>query len=94
MRILIASPRVSEWFMPGNEILNEAGILMPSGTTKRPDRVIFRDGKAIIIDFKFGDESARYAEQVNQYRQLMTEMGYSGIEAFIWYVDKNIIVSA
>jgi ATP-dependent helicase/nuclease subunit A len=91
---LIASPVVSEWFMPGNEILTEAGILMPSGTAKRPDRVIFRDGKAIIIDFKFGDESPRYVEQVNQYRQLMTEMGYSGIEAFIWYVDKNIIVSA
>jgi ATP-dependent helicase/nuclease subunit A len=91
---LIGSPVVSEWFMPGNEILTEAGILLPSGTTKRPDRVIFKDGKTIIIDFKFGDESTHYLSQVNQYRQLMTEMGYSNIEAFIWYVDRNKIVSA
>jgi ATP-dependent helicase/nuclease subunit A len=91
---LIRSPLVEEWFMPGNVILTEAGILLPSGNTKRPDRVIFKDGKTIIIDFKFGDESSHYLTQVNQYRQLMAEMGYSSIEAFIWYVDKNIIVSA
>jgi ATP-dependent helicase/nuclease subunit A len=91
---LIGSPGVADWFLPGNEILTEAGILLPSGSTKRPDRVIFKDGKTLIIDFKFGDESDHYLTQVNQYRQLMTEMGYSEIEAVIWYVDKNLIVSA
>lgn len=94
VRYLIGSPKVAEWFMPGNEILTEAGILLPTGNTKRPDRVIFREGKTMIIDFKFGDESSHYLSQVNQYRMLMVEMGYSNIEAYIWYVDKNIIVSA
>jgi len=91
---LIGSPRVSDWFKPGTEILTETGILLPSGNTRRPDRVIFKNGKAIIIDFKFGDESPHYIDQINQYRHLMSEMGYSNIEAFIWYVDNNIIVSA
>ena len=91
---LINSPGVAEWFSPGNEILTEAGILLPSGNTRRPDRVIFRDGKTIIIDFKFGGESDHYISQVNQYRQLMADMGYFNIEAYIWYVDKNLIVSA
>jgi ATP-dependent exoDNAse (exonuclease V) beta subunit len=91
---LINSLPVAEWFRPGNVILTEAGILLPSGNTKRPDRVIFRDGRTIIIDFKFGVESEHYISQVNQYRQLMVEMGYSSIEAYIWYVDKNLIVSA
>ena len=91
---LIVSPQVAEWFIPGNAILTEAGILLPSGTTKRPDRVIFRNGKTMIIDFKFGDESDHYKCQVNQYRELMADMGYSNIEAYIWYVDKNKIVSA
>ena len=91
---LIGSPGVEEWFQPGIEILTEAGILLPSGITKRPDRVIFKDGKTVIIDFKFGEESDHYLTQVNQYRKLMTEMGYSDIKAVIWYVDKNLIVSA
>lgn len=35
--------------------MKEAGILLTSGNTRRPDRVIFRDGKTTIIDFKFGE---------------------------------------
>jgi ATP-dependent helicase/nuclease subunit A len=90
---LIGTPTVSDWFKPGNKILTEAGILLPSGTTRRPDRVIFSEGKTTIIDFKFGEESPHYADQINQYHQLLTDMGYTDIEAFIWYVDKNLIIS-
>jgi hypothetical protein len=74
--------------------MKEAGILMPSGNTRRPDRIIFKDGKTIIVDFKFGEENPHYAEQIDQYRRLLADMGHKSIEAFIWYVDKNKIVSA
>ncbi len=91
---LINTPGVAEWFYPGNKVMNEAGILLPSGITRRPDRVIIKDGKATIIDFKFGEENSHYLEQVEQYRHLLIEMGFASAEAFIWYVDKNKIVSA
>ncbi len=94
VRTLISTPQVADWFMPGNEVMNEAGILLSSGDTRRPDRVIFKDGKTIIIDFKFGEENDRYIEQVDLYRRLIIDMGYKNTEAFIWYVDKNKIVSA
>ncbi len=80
--------------MHGNEVITEAGILLPDGKTKRPDRVIIKDGKATVIDFKFGDENPHYIDQVNQYRELLINMGYKNTEAFIWYVDKNIIIPA
>jgi hypothetical protein len=91
---MIRIPQVAEWFMPDNKVLTESGILLPSGVTRRPDRVVFKNGKTTIIDFKFGEENSHYAEQVDQYRNLLFEMGYKDIEAFIWYVDKNKIVSA
>ncbi|MCE5347394.1 MAG: UvrD-helicase domain-containing protein [Bacteroidales bacterium] len=90
---LISSSQVSDWFMPGNVVMNEAGILLPSGITRRPDRVILRDGKTIVVDFKFGELNPHYTEQVDRYRSLLKEMGYENIEAFIWYVDKNKIIS-
>jgi ATP-dependent exoDNAse (exonuclease V) beta subunit len=93
IKSLINDPGVSDWFMEGNKVLTEASILLPSGTMKRPDRVILRDGKAIIVDFKFGEENPHYANQVDQYRRLMADMGYENIDAFIWYVDKNQIVT-
>ena len=54
---LICLPQVADWFLPGNKVMTEAGILLPGGITRRPDRVIFRNGKTIIIDFKFGEEN-------------------------------------
>jgi ATP-dependent exoDNAse (exonuclease V) beta subunit len=89
---LVSSPKVREWFSPGSKVLTEAGILLLSGISRRPDRVILMNGKTIIIDFKFGDESSRYIEQMDQYRTLLMDMGYANIESFIWYVDRNLIV--
>ena len=91
---LLTLPVIEEWFNPENKVLREAGILMPSGTTRRPDRVIFNEGRTIIVDFKFGEENPHYAKQINQYRNLLSDMGYENIEAFIWYVDNNLIVPA
>lgn len=93
IRDLIESQQVSEWFLPANKILTETGILLPSGHTRRPDRVIFRDDRTTIIDFKFGKESPGYKVQLDQYRNLLKQMGYTNIEAYLWYVDKNLVVT-
>ena len=66
---------------------------MASGSTKRPDRVILKDDKAIIVDFKFGLEKTDYINQVRNYRKLLTEMGYKNVEAFLWYVDINKVIT-
>jgi hypothetical protein len=91
---LVSKKPVSDWFRPGNNVLKESEILLPSGTTRRPDRVIINDGKAVIIDFKFGEENVNYTDQVKQYRNLLSEIGYNEIEAYLWYVDKNKIITA
>jgi ATP-dependent helicase/nuclease subunit A len=90
----ISDPLVADWFMPENKVLTEAGIILPSSGIRRPDRVIFKNGKTTIIDFKFGEENPHYADQVNQYRNLLIDMGYKNIEAFIWYFEKNKIITA
>ena len=93
INVLITSPVVNEWFSPDNKVLKESGILLSSGGVRRPDRVIFRDGKTIIVDFKFGEENPHYQSQINQYRKLLSDMGYKPIDAYIWYVDKNLVVT-
>ena len=90
---LISEAPVNEWFSPENKVMKEAEILMPSGSTRRPDRVILKDDRAVIIDFKFGDENPQHLSQLRQYRTLLTEMGYGKTEAFIWYVDNNKVIT-
>jgi ATP-dependent helicase/nuclease subunit A len=89
---LIQSQPVSEWFDPASKVITESVILLPSGMTRRPDRVVFMDGRTVVIDFKFGEESDSYAGQVGQYKRLLNEMGYKGVEGYIWYVDSEKIV--
>jgi ATP-dependent exoDNAse (exonuclease V) beta subunit len=91
---LISAQPVSAWFRPGNRVMKEKDILLPSGVTKRPDRVILTNEKVVIIDFKFGEENEHYKDQIKQYSNLLVEMGYSDIDAFLWYVDKNKIIRA
>jgi len=90
---LISAPPVSGWFLKENNVLTEAEIIIPSGTTRRPDRIIFKEDKTIIVDFKFGEENPHYIDQVNHYRDLLNEMGCKSVDAFIWYVDKNKIIN-
>jgi ATP-dependent exoDNAse (exonuclease V) beta subunit len=89
---LISNPAVSQWFSPDNKVFREAGILLTSGNIRRPDRVIVKDGRTTVIDFKFGKENEHYAEQVDLYRSLLAGMGYENIDAFIWYVDQDKVV--
>lgn len=91
---LISQPVVKDWFEKGNEVLNEASVLMPDSVTKRPDRIIIKEGKATIVDFKFGEENPGYLGQVRQYRKILERMGYSITDAYLWYVDDNKIVIA
>ena len=91
---LINQPVTRKWFDKGNIVLNEASILMPDSNTRRPDRVIIEEGRATIIDFKFGEESQGYLNQIRQYRKILAGMGYDVAEAYLWYVDADKIVSA
>lgn len=91
--LLISSPDVSDWFEPGTQVMREAEILMPSGRSRRPDRIILKSGRTILIDFKFGEENAHYSAQLREYRDLLIKMGYKNIESFIWYADQNKIIT-
>jgi ATP-dependent helicase/nuclease subunit A len=92
IRELVSSPEVKDWFKKGSSVLKEADILMPSGTTRRPDRIVLINGRAIIIDFKFGEEKEHYFRQVGEYLNLLSQMGYADSEGYIWYVEKNKVV--
>jgi hypothetical protein len=89
----VSAPGIREWFEPGLKVMNEAEILTVAGTAKRPDRIIFKNDKVIIVDFKFGIEKNDYKNQIGEYRDLLSDMGYNNIEAFLWYVDNNKIIS-
>lgn len=57
--------------------------------TRRPDRVMIKDGKVVVVDFKFGKKKDVYRKQVEEYMQLLGAMGYTDIKGYLWYVFAN-----
>ncbi len=85
-----------DWFSDGWELFNECSIIyMAHGEleTRRPDRVMIRDGHVVVVDFKFGKHSETYNEQVRGYMSLLRDMGYTDVHGYLWYVYKNELIS-
>ncbi|HUS86607.1 MAG TPA: UvrD-helicase domain-containing protein [Bacteroidales bacterium] len=87
LKRLLKQEKISDWFDRSNRIKTEADILLDSGQTKRPDRVVFFDDRVEVIDFKFGTENEINRKQVQEYVEILVKMGYENVKGFLWYVN-------
>ena len=86
---VLENPTIAEWFGgEWSEVRNENDIIVPNGgTTRRPDRVMIKGRKAVVVDYKFGEEEReKYAAQLRDYMSLLSSIGYTSVEGYVWYV--------
>lgn len=79
---------VAEWFDGSwDDIKCESGIIF-NGTTKRPDRVMIKGDRVVVLDYKSGRICSNdHKEQVAEYMDILRQMGrYSTIEGYVWYI--------
>ena len=58
---------VKAWYDGSARVLNEVDILFGKGLSKRPDRVMIKDNKVIVVDYKFGErQDKRHPNQVRR----------------------------
>ncbi len=86
-------PGINTWFSDDIQVMNEATILTPGGDLYRPDRVVFNNNTATVIDYKFGDfESKTHSAQVKQYMSLIAQMNFE-VEGYLCYVSLGKVVA-
>ncbi len=73
-----------------NTIKNERDIITKNGSTLRPDRVVIKENKATIIDYKTGKRDIRYKDQIDSYADALEEMGYAIENKIIIYINEEI----
>lgn len=87
------NPHVKAWYDGSWQLYNERSIIYTDseGTmqTRRPDRVMIKGEKAVVVDFKFGNKHDEYNGQVREYMKLLSLMGYTNIKGYLWYVFAN-----
>ncbi|MDO9257634.1 MAG: UvrD-helicase domain-containing protein [Bacteroidales bacterium] len=83
---------LKDYFNESVQLKPEAGILTPKGDVFRPDRVIFNKNETIILEFKTGLPKPGHEIQLNNYGEILLQMGYPGIRKLLVYLDETITV--
>lgn len=86
----LSHPTVTHWFDGSYEVKTEASILFK--TEKRPDRIMIKGDKVVVVDYKFGRSmNPAHFRQVEQYMRLIRQMGYKNVEGYLWYAGMGNI---
>lgn len=92
-RRALAHPQVKDWYNGTQALYSECSIIYTDETgnlqTRRPDRVMMKDGQVTVVDFKFGKKKGIYRAQVKEYMELLNKMGYADVKGYLWYVFEN-----
>lgn len=81
-----------EWFSDTYKVLNEKEIIS-NGQTRRIDRIMFGKDEVIIVDYKFTEDKEnenKYHEQLKEYKQIVSNMGYKNIKTYLWFIGNEI----
>lgn len=89
-------PQIKDWYSGNWQLFNECDIIWQENgelRTRRPDRVMMKNGEIVVVDFKFGKPNKKYNKQVKGYMQLLVRMGYpsENIKGYLWYVEEELI---
>lgn len=93
---MLSDVKEKHWFDGTFRVMNERSIADSSAaegeTVKRPDRVMIRDNKAIVVDYKFiksADSLSRYHDQIKEYGRRLRTMGFGEVELYLWAVESE-----
>lgn len=90
---LISHPNLSSFFTPKYKSLTEVSFMMPDGSLKRPDRVLFGENQVIVIDYKYTTNiSDAHKKQVREYMQAIAQIENKPVKGFVWYLINNHLV--
>lgn len=84
---VLNDPKVAELFEGDIKVENERDILLKGHKAARPDRVVFKGEKVLIVDFKTGAPLSSHRNQVVKYGQLYQQMGFENIELILLYLE-------
>jgi len=64
--------------------------LLTSDKILRPDRIMYHENEAVVVDYKTGEKkSDNYNQQVLRYAQILKETGFEKVEGYLWYINQN-----
>lgn len=95
---LFENETIASWFSDEYSAFNETEIYdSRQDKIYRPDRILFNrtDNSITVIDYKFGEKNAalhgKYEKQVDNYMNILKEMGCRSVKGYILYAKDQTI---
>lgn len=89
---LLEKEELKDLFSKDIRVLNEADIKLENGKWLRPDRVVIKDDQAWIIDYKTGVRDPSHKQQVDEYKNAVSKLGYKHVKGMLVYLDTETVV--
>ena len=88
---LLNDEQLMPFFLEDWEVKTEQIILQESGESYVPDRLLIKNNKVKIIDYKTGStfQMEKHKKQVDGYYKALKKMGFEEISKYIIYTEEN-----
>ena len=84
---IIESEQIGKYFTPNWQVRAEKEILLETGETYIPDRLVFHGNEVIVVDYKTGDKENRHHTQIRKYANALKNMGYKVLATDLIYTQ-------
>ena len=85
---VLSRPDVAPWYDGTWQVRNEAALVCSKGQL-RPDRVMWKDGQTVVIDYKFGEPRSSHKRQMEAYVATLEQMGFAPVTGHLLYISDN-----
>ena len=76
--------------LSGNKtIIKERELVLQDDKVLKPDQIILREDCTILVDFKTGIEKPQDIDQVEQYKEVLKQMGLPNVSGYLFYIEQN-----
>lgn len=89
---IVTHEKLAHYFNQNNKVFNEREILTSDKKIVIPDRLVFKNNKVTIIDYKTGKPEKKHIQQVNEYAQVLESLQYQIAEKLLVYINEEITV--
>ena len=92
LELIIYHKDVVDFFEQIDEVILEHPMLLPGGEVRRIDRLVKKRGFWHVIDFKTGQPRTKDRNQVKEYIQILSRMGFKEIKGYLIYLNPVSLV--
>src|SRR5690606_41851061 len=87
---IVFHPELTDFFNPEYKIFNERTLICQNATLK-PDKVVLKPNhQALLLDYKTGKKEEKYKLQLQNYANVLHDMGFVVTQKTLVYIGKEI----